>query len=90
MGLTRPGQALEGPPDDVAFAGTDTPAPADDEAGRDLSPEVVAALIAHLPALEVTNVEVRVVVEQLIDTGRRPIVQLFTTGAWLPPAATPD
>ena len=73
MGLTRAGEPLAGLPDDVTLERSDIPARRDDdEAGRDLPPEVVSALVAHLPALEATSIEVRVAIELLIDTGRRP------------------
>ncbi|MFJ8142939.1 tyrosine-type recombinase/integrase [Streptomyces sp. NPDC096013] len=74
LGLTGPGQLLEGMPADFTILPEDMPdEPEDTEAGRDLPEEVLRQLCAHLDELEVmSNVETRVAVELLIDTGRRP------------------
>jgi len=74
LGLTRPGGAAGGLPDDFAVRDSDIPLKPDDpEAGRDLPPEIMRQLCGHLPALEeVSCREIRVAAELIIDTGRRP------------------
>jgi integrase len=74
MSLTRPGQPLHNLPDDFALREDDIPDEPEDEAtGRDLPAEVMRNLTAHLDQLEASNgKEVRVGVELLMDTGRRP------------------
>ena len=73
MGLTRRGQILHGLSEDVALDWSDIPdEPEDTEAGRDLPPEVMRHLCQHLEKLEEYGREIRVAVELLIDTGRRP------------------
>ncbi|GGP09670.1 site-specific integrase [Nonomuraea glycinis] len=76
LGLTRPGQAAAGLPDDFVLLTSDVPQePEDDEPGRDLPPEIMRQLCEHLPQFEElarTSREVRVAVELAIDTGRRP------------------
>ncbi|MEU7205378.1 hypothetical protein [Streptomyces sp. NPDC045470] len=74
LGLTAPGQILEGMPADFTIWPEDMPdEPEDTEAGRDLPDEVMHALCAHLDELEaMSSIEVRVATELLIDTGRRP------------------
>jgi integrase len=74
MGLTRPGQPLHGLPDDFALLPEDIPQePEEDLAGRDLPAEVMRALTSHLDQLEASTCkEVRVAVELMMDTGRRP------------------
>jgi integrase len=74
VGLTRPGEPLHGLPDDFALRPEDIPdEPEDDGAGRDLPAEVMRALTGHLDQLEAAcGTEVRVAVELLMDTGRRP------------------
>ncbi|MFE6334199.1 hypothetical protein ACFVOK_13390 [Streptomyces sp. NPDC057798] len=74
LGLTAPGQLLEGMPADFAISPEDMPdEPEDTEAGRDLPDEVMRELCAHLNKLEaMSSIEVRVATELLIDTGRRP------------------
>ncbi|MDV6278488.1 site-specific integrase [Rhodococcus erythropolis] len=74
LGLTRPGQPLHGLPDDFAITNRDIPdLPENDEAGRDLPGEVMQVLCGQLDKLEtMAGREVRVVIELLIDTGRRP------------------
>src|ERR1035441_6333695 len=71
MGLTRHGQAAAGLPGDFVIGTGDIPAePERGEPGRDLPPEIMAALCASLDQLEPD--EVRVATEIAIDTGRRP------------------
>jgi integrase len=71
LGLTRPGQAAAGLPGDFAIGRSDIPAePERGEPGRDLPPEIMATLCAHLGTLE--PAEVRVAAQLGIDTGRRP------------------
>jgi integrase len=72
MGMTRPGGHFHGLPDDFALGPEDVPdQPDDPEAGRDLPVEVMRTLCQHLYLLD-TSPEVRVAVELIIDTGRRP------------------
>jgi hypothetical protein len=71
LGLTRAGRPAAGLPGDVAIQRTDIPAdPQRGEPGRDLQPEIMTVLCAHLDALQ--PVEVRVATQIGIDTGRRP------------------
>ena len=71
LGLTRPGQVAAGVPGDFALGRGDIPAePARGEPGRDLPPEIMAVLCAHLDDLH--PVEVRTATQIGIDTGRRP------------------
>src|SRR5215470_2110867 len=71
LGLTRPSQAAAGLPGDVVITAADIPAEAGrGEPGRDLPPEIMAALCARLDALQ--PVEVKVAIQIAIDTGRRP------------------
>ncbi|MER0484615.1 hypothetical protein ABR737_40890 [Streptomyces sp. Edi2] len=74
LGLTGPGQALEGMPVDFAIWPEDMPdEPEDTEASRGLPDEVMRQLCAHLDELEaMSNTETRVATELMIDTGRRP------------------
>ena len=74
MSLTRRGQPLHNLPDDVALREYDIPdEPEDEAAGRDLPVEVMRNLTAHLDQLEATSArEIRVAVELMMDTGRRP------------------
>ncbi|WP_345360582.1 tyrosine-type recombinase/integrase [Actinoallomurus liliacearum] len=75
LGLGRPGGPLENLPDDVALTRRDVPElTRDKEIGRNLPPEVLRALCDALPLLDdmETAPGVRVAVELLIDTGRRP------------------
>ncbi len=74
LGLTRPGGVAAGLPDDFALTRPDIPAEPDDpEPGRDLPTEVIGQLAAHLDALEdMSSRELRLTVELLMDTGRRP------------------
>jgi integrase len=74
LGLTRPGEPMNGLADDFALIRGDLPArPERSEAGRDLPPEVMRQLCAHLDWLDGrVEREMRVGIELLIDTGRRP------------------
>ena len=74
MGLTRPGQPLHGLPDDFALREDDIPdEPEDEAAGRDLPAEVMRNLTGHLDQLEASSgTDIRVAVELMMDTGRRP------------------
>jgi hypothetical protein len=71
LGLTRPGQAAAGLPGDFAVERGDIPAdPQRGEPGRDLPPEIMTVLCAHLHTLR--PAEVQVATQIGIDTGRRP------------------
>jgi integrase len=71
MGLTRPGAAAGQLGEDFAIHLADVPVtPEPDQAGRDLPPEIMRQLCAHLDAL--TTPEMHTAVELAIDTGRRP------------------
>jgi integrase len=71
MGLTRPGGIAAGLGEDFAIGRADVPAePEPGEPNRDLPPEIMAQLCAHLDRL--TSPEMRTAVELAIDTGRRP------------------
>ncbi|MEU7688634.1 hypothetical protein AB0B67_45690, partial [Streptomyces spectabilis] len=74
LGLTHPGQVMEGLPAGFRLQREDTPdEPEDTEAGKDLPDAVMRQLCDHLDALEQTiGREVRVGTELLMDTGRRP------------------
>ena len=74
MGLTRPGQPLHRLADDFALSTAEIPDPPEDSgAGKDLPIEVMRHLSQNLPLLDTMGCrEVRVTVELLIDTGRRP------------------
>ena len=74
LGLTRAGAPAAGLPEDFAVRDGDIPLkPEEPEAGRDLPPEIMRQVCAHLPALEdVSCRETRVAAELMIDTGRRP------------------
>ncbi|MFD6226008.1 hypothetical protein ACFWFZ_03895 [Streptomyces sp. NPDC060232] len=74
MGLTHPGQPLHGLPAEFALLAQDIPdEPEESEAGKDLPDEVMRQLCGNLDLLEQkSSREVRVAVELLIDTGRRP------------------
>lgn len=73
-GLTRRGEPLQGLPDDFVLTDADIPArPDDEEAGKDLPVEVMRHLAEHLPDLDEWSCpEVRVAIELLMDSGRRP------------------
>jgi integrase len=71
LGLTRPGRVAAGLPGVFALGRDDIPAePARGEPGRDLPPEIMAALCANLDSLH--PVEARTATQIAIDTGRRP------------------
>ncbi|MFI1259255.1 hypothetical protein ACH4U6_36900 [Streptomyces netropsis] len=74
LGLTGPGQILEGLPADFSLSMEDIPdEPEDTEAGRDLPDEVMRELCDNFDLLEkMSNREYRVAAELLVDTGRRP------------------
>jgi integrase len=72
-GLTRPGQCMAGLPGEFSIRRTDLPRDPDKRSWRSLPPEVIRALDAALPRLEASHTrEMRVAVEMLMDTGRRP------------------
>jgi integrase len=72
-GLTRPGQCMAGLPGEFSIRRTDLPRDPDKRSWRSLPPEVIRALDADLPQLEAGHTrEMRVAVELLMDTGRRP------------------
>jgi integrase len=71
MGLTRPGAPAAGLGEDCTLGVTDIPAePEPPEPGRDLPPEIMRQVCAHLDAL--TSPQIRTGIELAIDTGRRP------------------
>lgn len=71
MGLTRPGGPAAGLGEDFAIALGDVPDRAEAaEPGRDLPPEILRQICAHLD--ELTSPEMRTGIEVAIDTGRRP------------------
>ncbi|MER7468605.1 hypothetical protein [Streptomyces sp. NPDC097981] len=74
LGLTRSGGPMEGLPDDFILTRFDVPKPPEpSEEGQDLPPEVLRQLCTHLDQFEdMTCRELRVVVELIMDTGRRP------------------
>jgi len=74
FGLTRPDQPLAGLPDDFAVRPGDIPSHPDRrDVCRDLPASVLRTITEHLWLLEEqAGVEVRRIVEILIDTGRRP------------------
>jgi hypothetical protein len=75
LGLTRPGGPAAGLGCDFTLACGDIPAePERGEPSRDLPTEIMAQLCEQLPVLErgPSGREIRVAVELLMDTGRRP------------------
>jgi integrase len=74
IGLKQPGEPLHGLPDEFSLVAEDMPdSPEDTEAGRDLPIEVMRHLCDHLALLErFGRRELRVAIELMIDTGRRP------------------
>ena len=71
MGLTRPGGPAAGLGEDFGLGMSDIPAePEPAEPNRDLPPEIMRQICAHLDAL--TSPQMRTGVELAIDTGRRP------------------
>jgi len=72
-GLARPGQCMAGLPGEFAIRRSDLPRDPDKHSWRSLPPEVIRTLDAHLADLEAQHsAEMRVAVELLMDTGRRP------------------
>ena len=70
-GLTRPGAVAAGLGEDFTLGVADIPVkPEPAETGRDLPPEIMRAICAHLD--ELTSPVMRAAVELAIDTGRRP------------------
>jgi len=75
LGLTRHGGPAAGLGEDFTLAVGDVPIkPEDPEPNRDLPGEIMRQLCAQLPILErvISCREIRLAVELLIDTGRRP------------------
>lgn len=75
LGLTRPGGPAAGLGDDFTLAFGDIPAePERGEPGRNLPTAIMRQLCEQLPLLEhgPSGCEIRVAVELLMDTGRRP------------------
>ena len=74
MGLARPDRPMAGLDPEFAFRRNDLPpVPTDDGPGRALPDSVLAALITALDRLQASaGRDVRVAVQLLIDTGRRP------------------
>jgi integrase len=74
LGLTRVGEPMYGLPDDFILYSEDVPMPPDVvKECRDLPVEVMRHICEHLDGLEeVSTREIRVAVELIIDTGRRP------------------
>lgn len=75
LGLTRPGGPAAGLGEDFILACGDIPAePERGEPGRDLPTAIMRQLCEHLPLLECgpSGREIRLAVELLMDTGRRP------------------
>jgi integrase len=74
VGLTRHGQPAAGLSDDFALLTGDVPHPPQPgEPSRDLPAEIIGQLCGHLDELEaISSRRMRVAVELLIDTGRRP------------------
>ena len=73
LGLTRPGGPMVGLADDFALRVGDTPKEPDGEEGLALPPEILEQLTRALPLMEQrASREVRVAVELLMHTGRRP------------------
>ncbi|MDF3313594.1 site-specific integrase [Rhodococcus sp. T2V] len=74
LGLARPGRPLAGLSQEFTFRRHDLPpVPKDDAPGRALPDSVLTALIAALDRLEAAGGrDIRVAVQLLIDTGRRP------------------
>jgi integrase len=74
LGLGNPDQPLHRLPDEFTLTDGDIPdEPEDTEAGKDLPIEVVRHLCSHLDWFDgASSPEVRIAIELLIDTGRRP------------------
>ncbi|WP_208896678.1 hypothetical protein [Streptomyces incarnatus] len=74
LGLTDPGQPLDGLPGDVVLREEDIPDEAEDsEAGKDLPQEVMRQRCSQLDALDaIAPPHIRIAVELIINTGRLP------------------
>ena len=75
LGLTRADGPAAGMADDFTLIAGDVPAKADPgEPGRDVPDEIMRQLCGHLRELEevISCREIRIAVELMIDTGRRP------------------
>ena len=75
MGLTRPGGPAAGLGEDFTLAAGDVPVKPEDPANRTgtCPPEIMRQLCEQLPAWNtLTSPEIRIAVELIIDTGRRP------------------
>jgi integrase len=75
LGLTRPGGPAAGLGEDFILACGDIPAePERGEPGRDLPPAIMRQLCEQIPLLQRgrAGTEIRLAVELLMDTGRRP------------------
>jgi integrase len=73
LGLAHAGEPMAGLPEKFSLTSRDVPdEPEDDEAGRDLPTEVMRFLCSHLNRIDETSPTVRVGIELVIDTGRRP------------------
>ncbi|MER6738809.1 hypothetical protein [Streptomyces puniciscabiei] len=74
LGLTDPGQPPDGLPGDVVLREEDIPDEAEDsEAGKDLPQEGMRQRCSRLDALDaIAPPHIRIAVELIIDTGRRP------------------
>ncbi|MCX4094553.1 site-specific integrase [Nocardia sp. alder85J] len=73
LNLAGAGQPLHGLPEDFALIPGDVPKDPETETGKDLPAEVMRFLAGRLGGLERASCpEIRVAVEILIDTGRRP------------------
>ena len=71
VGMTRPGAPAEGLGQDFTITAADIPdKPKAAKAGRDLPPEIMRQVCAHLD--ELTSAPMRAAIELAIDTGRRP------------------
>lgn len=85
-GLTKPGRAMFGLPDDFAVTRRDVPPPPDDEddVGRALPDRVIEILLERLPTMDdiAGNRSARVASELIMRTGRRPdeVCALPSTG----------
>jgi hypothetical protein len=75
LGMARPGGPAAGLADDFTLIAGDVPAKADPgEPGRDVPAEIMRILCGRLGELEevISCREIRIAVELMIDTGRRP------------------
>jgi site-specific recombinase XerD len=74
LGLTGKGESMHGLPEAFVLSRQDMPdRPEESEAGRDLPAQVMRVLCANLDLLEeICSRDTRVLIELMIDTGRRP------------------